>query len=349
MSSKKRNMVIIIIMLIGVVGIFFSFKYTKRRNNSYIKSDEIVYETDSIEVVHVAKKEFDKDGELNLLAQLGIGRMDQKSPKRDAFIVKTNVDTKKSVELYEQNDSEWKYKLDGWFNNYATYNNTMLCADYVSEQLTYGKPTPCLMVVNLETKQEVVWNISELAGKAILHEEGEQVEHLAWLDEEHIALLAGNAVIHLDVKRGKILEQYQITEEPFVNWNVSGSVLSYVVEEDGKYLFEAIDLNGMKKLSSIDAGAWKPGFGEYDMLYCDGQIYKVDKKNICCYNFDKKKFQKIYSGIKMQETYREPDTGENYYNYCRLYGIEKDCIYVMHISEYAGECNYCRIHKIVLK
>ena len=44
----------------------------------------------------------------------------------------------------------------------------------------------------------------------------------------------------------------------------------------------------------------------------------------------------------------DPETDEKYYNYCRLYGVEKECLYVMHISEYAGECSFCQIHKLEL-
>ncbi len=193
---------------------------------------------------------------------------------------------------------------------------------------------------------ETLWNLSELFGRAVFSEEGEQIDQLVWLSKEEVALLSGNMVMRIDVKKGKLLEQSKIAEETFVNWNLSGTVLSYVVKRDGRFIFEAAELMHMKKLASIDAGSWKPGFGEYDMLYCDGIIYKVDKKNLYRYSFEKKDYQKIYSGIKMQETSADPETGERYYNYCRLYGVDEDCIYIMHVSEYAGECSFCKIHKL---
>ena len=225
----------------------------------------------------------------------------------------------------------------------------MLCADFTRERLTYGKPTPCLAVIDLKTQKETIWNLSELYGKAVFSEEGEYINQLVWLNREEVALVSGNSVARIHIVNGRLSQQSKIAEDPLVNWNLSGTVLSYVIERDGRYIFEAVDLNDMKKLASIDAGPWKPGFGEYDMLYCEGTVYKIDKKYLYRYSFEKKEYEKIYSGIKMQETSMDPNTGENYYNYGRLYGVKKDCIYLMHVSEYAGECSFCRVHKLVLR
>ncbi len=345
--NKKKGM--IIFSIIGVVAVCLCINYANRNKSPYIKSDQIVYKTDSIEVPHVTTKEFDGEGNFHLLAQLGIGKSSKADSDRDAFVIKTDIDTGDSKELYEQRDENWAYKADGWFRNYATYEDEMLCADFISERLTYGKPTPCLAVINLKTKKETLWNLSELSGKAAFSEEGEQIDQMVWLNKKKVALVSGNSVVYIDIVQGKLFEQSRITEESFVNWNLSGTVLSYVVKRNGRYVFEAVELGDMKRLASIDAGSWKPGFGEYDMLYCDGTIYKIDKKNLYRYSFEKKKYEKIYSGIKMQETSVDPESGEKYYNYCRLYGVQKDCIYLMHVAEYAGECSFCRIHKLVLR
>lgn len=346
-TNRKKGM--ILFAIISVIAVCLCLNDANRNESPYIKSDQIVYETDSIEVPHVATKEFDREGNFHLLAQLGIGKSGRANPDRDAYVIKTNVDTGESQELYEQKDENWAYKADGWFRNYATCGDEMLCADFTSERLTYGKPTPCLAVIDLKTQKETLWNLSELSGKAAFTEEGEQIDQLVWLNKEVVALISGNSVIRIDIKNGKLLEQSKIAEEPFVNWNLSGTLLSYVVKRDGIYIFEAVDLEGMKKLVSINAGSWKPGFGEYDMLYCDGTVYKIDKKNLYRYSFEKKEYEKIYSGIKMQETSADPETGEKYYNYCRLYGSQKGCLYLMHVGEYAGECSFCRIHKLILR
>jgi len=346
MALNKKK--VILFIFIGIIAVCICYKFIIWKSSPYIKSDRIVYKTDSIEVPHVATKEFDGEGKLHLLAQLGIGRVDRTESEKDSVVVKTSVDTGKSLELYDQKADDWDYKSDGWFRNYACFGDAALCADFVSEELTYGKPTTCLAVIDLDTKQKLLWNLSKLSGKAVFSEEGEQVNCLVWLNREQVALLSENTIMCVDIKNGKLLKHSRITDEPFVNWNVSGTVLSYVVMRNGNYIFEALDLASMKKLASIDAGQWKPGFGEDDMLYCDGTVYKIDKKSLYRYSFEEKKFQKIYSGIKMQETSVDPETGEKYYNYCRLYGVKKDCLYVMHTSEYAGECSFCQIHKLEL-
>ncbi|MCI8337483.1 MAG: hypothetical protein HFH62_02210 [Lachnospiraceae bacterium] len=346
-TNRKKG--IILFAIIGATAVCLCLNDANRNKSPYIKSDQIVYETDSIEVPHVATKEFDREGNFHLLAQLGIGKSGKANPDRDAFVVKTNVDTGKSQELYEQKDENWAYKADGWFRNYATYGDEMLCADFTSEKLTYGKPTPCLAVIDLKTQKETLWNLSALYGKAVFSEEGEYIDQLVWLNKKVVALVSGNSVMRIDIKKGELSQQSKIAEEPLANWNLSGTVLSYVVKRDGRYIFEAVDLEDMKKLVSINAGSWRPGFGEYDMLYCDGAVYKTDKKYLYRYSFEKKEYEKIYSGIKMQETSMDPNTGEKYYNYGRLYGVKKDCIYLMHVSEYAGECSFCRVHKLVLR
>lgn len=347
--AKNKKKAIILFATIGVIAVCLCLNCANRNKSPYIKSDQIVYETDAIEVPHVATKEFDREGNFLLLAQLGIGRSGKANPDRDAFVTKTDIDTGESRELYEQREENQTYKADGWFQNFATYGDEMLCADFTSERLTYGRPTPCLTVINLQTQKETLWNLSELSGKAAFSEEGQQIDRLVWLNREEVALVSGNAVMRIDIEKGKLLKQSKIAEEPFVNWNLSGTVLSYVVKRDGRYIFEAVELGNMEKLTSIDAGSWKPGFGEYDMLYCEGIVYKMDKKHLYRYSFEKKSYEKIYSGIKMQETSIDPESEEPYYNYCRLYGVKRECIYIMHVSEYAGECSFCKIHKLKLK
>ena len=157
--------------------------------------------------------------------------------------------------------------------------------------MTYGKPTPCLAVIDLDTKQESLWNLSQLSGKAVFAEEGEQVNSLVWINRKQVVLLSENTIMRIDVKNGKLLDYSKITDESFENWNVSGTVLSYVVMRNDNYIFEALDLATMKKLVSIDAGQWKPGYGEYDMLYCDGIVYKIDKKIYIAIPLKKRNFK----------------------------------------------------------
>ena len=52
--DKKR---VIIFIFIGVIVVCICYKLVIWKSSPYIKSDRIVYETDSIEVPHVATKE----------------------------------------------------------------------------------------------------------------------------------------------------------------------------------------------------------------------------------------------------------------------------------------------------
>lgn len=343
MNKKIKWILFLIVFLVTVIAVWF-FAGGVSTKSADIKSDKVIFETKSMQNVMSARKDFDEKGDLNLLSQWNI----EEDTEEDS-IRRTNLLTGKVDELHKPDVRNWEYQPVAGVSMYSCYQNQMLCLGYYSAGQSDENGAFCVAAVDLKTKKETIWNLSKLAGDIDFFAEENGIRQIVMTSESTVVILSGNRILKLDVTEGRITDNSIVATEQFENWNISGNILSYVVCHKEHYLFEAIDLESGKKLVSLDAGNWKTGFGEYDMLYCDGSVFKIDKKYLYRYDFTKKKFQRIYSGISMSETETDSATGEKYYNYCRLYGVERDRLYVEHVISYEGECRKCEIHELRLK
>ena len=122
-------------------------------------------------------------------------------------------------------------------------------------------------------------------------------------------------------------------------------ILTYVDNRSGTSVFHVIDLTTKETLKTIPIG----DFSYSDVIYSNGQIFKVDGKTLSLYDEKECKFNNIYSKLQEESTYPDyvGNDSECYAINRVMMNKEGKAVVIRAIMEY-GDCNECIVQRLQL-
>lgn len=318
--------------------------------NYSVTSDEIVYTSDRIEDVVIADKFFDENGAFHIIGQNGVGtngETEAKGNDLDTIVNKNNLSEGTITQVYEQKPMKGKKKAAGYYTHYAMLGDKEFAASYDCAEVSMLGFKVGIVWEDLEEGTQKVWNLTDIMEKEGLTPFAGGVSRIVLTGENMLSIVEcvnTNQMIQLNTRTGKIEKSVQLPGKVLYDHNsICGNILSCVIsDEENNMQFKAFDMASLEEVFTLDLEDMNTGYGQSDLVYCDGVLFRLQEDGLSIYQDSEKEF------VLVPNSTTENKDGEQAYNYHKIYGVSKDELYalqaVMDMED--GDCSKCEIHKL---